>query len=282
MYSGTRPLEGFGIGLRAPHYRDFLEQSPKVDWIEVHTENYFGAGGWDLHVLDTLRADYPLSLHGVALALGSASDEHFANHLEKIRDLAQRFEPARISEHLCWGMVPGRHLNDLLPLPLTTQALRLVCARVDQAQASLGAILLENVSTHLRFAADTLGEAEFLDEVARRTGCGVLLDVNNLYVNQCNHGEDALTAMRAIDPAVVGEVHLAGHLITDDAVIDHHGAPVADAVWALYRAAVARVGAVPTLIEWDTDIPALTVLIDEAETARYVASQALGQGAVHV
>lgn len=286
MYPGTRPLEGFGIGLRAPHYREFLEHRPKVDWIEVHTENYFGAGGWDLHVLETLRPDYPLSLHGVALALGSASDAHFAAHLQKIRDLARRFEPARISEHLCWATVPGRHLNDLLPMPLTTEALRLVCARVDQAQASLGPILLENVSSHLRFAADTLGEAEFLDEVARRTGCGVLLDVNNLFVNQCNHGEDARAAMQALAPAVVGEVHLAGHLITEDSVIDHHGAPVADAVWALYRDCVSRFGAVPTLIEWDTDIPALAVLIDEAETARHIAGRVLGRvldrGSVHV
>ncbi|WP_295406275.1 DUF692 domain-containing protein [uncultured Thiocystis sp.] len=259
MYPGTQPLNGFG--LRAPHYREFLEQRPPVDWIEVHTENYFGAGGWDLQVLETLRADYPLSLHGVALALGSASDEHFAAHLQKIRDLARRFEPARISEHLCWAVVPGRHLNDLLPLPLTAEALRLVCARVDQAQASLGPILLENVSTHLRFAADTLGEAEFLDEVARRTGCGVLLDVNNLYVNQCNHGEDARAAMLAIDPAVVGEVHLAGHLITDDAVVDHHGAPVADAVWALYRDCVAHIGAVPTLIEALLDFKLFLILL---------------------
>lgn len=265
------------MGLRACHYRDFLEQRPSLDWIEVHTENYFGAGGLDLHVLATLRADYPLSLHGVGLGLGSATDEHFAAHLEKVRQVASRFEPARISEHLSWAMVPGRHLNDLLPMPLTTEALQLVCERVDRAQERLGTILLENVSTHLRFAADTLGEAEFLNEVARRTGCGVLLDVNNLYVNECNHGEDATAAMAAIDPAVVGEIHLAGHLVTEDVVVDHHGAPVADPVWALYRDAVARFGAVPTLIEWDTDIPALPVLIAEAKTARRLAGQVLAQ-----
>ena len=278
MQSQLQPLDGFGLGLRACHYRDFLEQRPSVDWIEVHTENYFGAGGWDLHVLQTLRADYPLSLHGVGLGLGSASDEHFAAHLEKIHQVARRFEPARISEHLCWAAVPGRHLNDLLPMPLTTEALHLVCARVGQAQDLLGPILLENVSTHLRFAADTLGEAEFLDEVARRTGCGLLLDVNNLYVNERNHGEDARAAMAAIDPAVVGEIHLAGHLVTEDVVVDHHGARVSDAVWALYRDCVARLGAaVPTLIEWDTDIPALSVLLSEVETARHIARQGLAR-----
>lgn len=275
MHQDTRTLEGFGIGLRACHYRDFLDKRPAVDWIEVHTENYFGAGGWDLHVLDILRADYPLSLHGVALGIGSATDEHYAAHLDKIRQVARRFQPARISEHLCWAMVPGRHLNDLLPMPLTTEALDLVCARVDQAQEALGPILLENVSTHLRFAADTLDEAEFLDEVADRTGCGILLDVNNLYVNQCNHGEDARAAMAAIDSTVIGEIHLAGHLVTEDSVVDHHGAPVADAVWELYRECVALHGAVPTLIEWDTDIPALSVLVAEADRARRTAARVL-------
>lgn len=268
-------LSGFGVGLRACHYREFLEQRPPVDWIEVHTENYFGAGGWDLHVLDMLRVDYPLSVHGVGLGLGSASDEHFAAHIEKVHRVAQRFEPARISEHLSWAAVPGRHLNDLLPMPLTAEALQLVCQRVDQAQDVLGPILLENVSTHLRFAIDTLGEAEFLNEVARRTGCGVLLDVNNLYVNECNHGENARAAMTAIDPVAVGEIHLAGHLVTEDAVIDHHGAAVAEVVWALYHDCVARFGAIPTLIEWDTDIPALSVLLAEAAKARSVAYEVL-------
>lgn len=280
MFPGTRALDGFGIGLRACHYRDFLEHRPAVDWIEVHTENYFGAGGWDLHVLDTLRADYPLSLHGVGLGLGSASDDHFAAHLQEASRVARRFQPALISEHMCWAAVPGRHLNDLLPMPLTSEAFELVCTRVDQAQTILGRILLENVSTHLRFAADTLGEAEFLDAVARRTGCGVLLDVNNLYVNQCNHGEDAHAAMAAIDGALIGEIHLAGHLVTDDVVVDHHGAPVADVVWQLYRDCVARHGALPTLIEWDTDIPALSVLVAEADRARHIAGQVLAREVV--
>ena len=281
MLQRSTTLNGFGIGLRACHYRAFLEQRPSVDWIEVHTENYFGAGGWDLHVLETLRADYALSLHGVGLGLGSAIDEYFEDHLEKVFRVARRFEPALISEHLAWAAIPGRHLNDLLPMPLTTGALQLVCERVDRAQQRLGRILLENVSTHLRFAADTFGEAEFLDEVARRTGCGVLLDVNNLYVNECNHAEDARAAMVAIAPSAVAEIHLAGHLVTPDSVVDHHGAPVADAVWDLYRHCVACFGEIPTLIEWDTDIPALSVLLDEADKARQTTRQVLDRGAGH-
>lgn len=275
MYAGNTALTGFGVGLRAPHYRDFLERRPPVDFIEVHTENFFGRGGFDLHVLETLRADYPVSLHGVGLGLGSATAEHFDRHLARIERLARRFEPARISEHLCWAVVPGRHLNDLLPLPLCDESLALVCERVDRAQGLLGPILLENVSTHLRYAADTWGETEFLNEVARRTGCGLLLDVNNLYVNQRNHGEDARAAMACIDPAVVGEVHLAGHLVTEESVVDHHGAPVADAVWTLYAECVRRIGPAPTLIEWDTDIPPIEDLLAEADRARRMASEAL-------
>jgi uncharacterized protein (UPF0276 family) len=270
------PFLGYGVGLRAPHCREFLEQRPRADWIEVHTENYFGAGGWDLHVLDTLRHDYPLSLHGVGLGIGSATDDFFAAHLEHVAALAERFEPALISEHLCWGAIAGRHFNDLLPLPMTRAALDLVAQRVGRIQDRLGRqILLENVSTSLRFAADEMSETALLAELVRRTGCGVLLDVNNLYVNQCNHGEDALAALAEIPPGTPGEIHLAGHLVTEDAVIDHHGARVAPAVWELYAAAVQRFGAVSTLIEWDTDIPPLAVLLDEAQLAREVAGRSL-------
>lgn len=271
---------GFGVGLRACHYRDFLDRRPAVDWIEVHTENYFGDGGWDLHVLDSLRADYPLSLHGVGLGIGSATDDFFQAHLARTAALVARFEPALVSEHLCWAAIPGRHLNDLLPLPLTGAAFDRVCRRVEAVQAALGRqILIENVSTHLRFRADEMGETDFLARLARRTGCGVLLDVNNLYVNQCNHGEDALAAMEALGELVPGEIHLAGHLVTPESVIDHHGDRVAPAVWALYAEAVRRFGArfgpPSTLIEWDTDIPPLEVLLDEAARARQVAREAL-------
>lgn len=268
---------GFGVGLRAQHYRDFLERRPAVDWLEIHTENYFDQGGWDSHVVEQLRRDYPISLHGVGLAIGSAHG-FSEQHLQRVRDVVQRIEPALISEHLCWGAVGDRHLNDLLPLPLTQEALELVCRRVERIQDVLGRqILLENVSTYLRFLDDAMSEAEFLAAVAARTGCGVLLDINNLFVNQCNHQEDALAALRAIAPHSVGEMHLAGHLVTPDAVIDHHGARVTEAVWALYEAALRRFGPVSTLIEWDTDIPALDVLLSEAQKAREIAAHVQGK-----
>ncbi len=267
------PRLGFGVGLRAPHYREFLQHRPKVDWLEVHTENYLDQGGWDAHVLEQLRRDYPISLHGVGLGIGSARG-FSEQHLQRVRDVVQRIQPALVSEHLCWGAVDDRHLNDLLPMPLTQQALALVCQRVDHVQNTLGRqILLENVSTYLRYRDDALSESEFLAAVAERTGCGVLLDINNLFVNQCNHQEDAMTALETIPPHVVGEMHLAGHLVTPDAVIDHHGDRVAESVWTLYEAAVQRLGAVSTLIEWDTDVPALDVLLSEAESARAIALQ---------
>ncbi|MBN3786772.1 DUF692 domain-containing protein [Burkholderia sp. Ac-20353] len=259
---------GVGIGLRHAHYADFLDAPPAVDWVEVHSENYFGDGGYDLHVLAKVRQDLPVSLHGVGLGLGSAVPLD-AEHLRNLKRLVERIEPAVVSEHLCWGATAAGHLNDLLPMPLTDAALDLVCARVGQLQDVLGRpILLENVSTWLRFDADCYGEAAFLAEVARRAGCGVLLDVNNLHVNQCNHREDALAAIDALPPGVVGEIHLAGHRVTDVAVIDDHGSRVAPAVWHVYDHALRRFGNVPTLIEWDTAIPPLSVLVDEARLAR--------------
>ena len=267
-------LSGAGIGLRAPHYRQFLEQRPRAAWLEVHTENFLDQAGWDFHVLQELRHDYAISLHGVGLGLGSARG-FSEQHLERVRSLVARIEPALVSEHLCWGAVFDRHLNDLLPLALDSAALDLMCERVGRVQDVLGrALLLENVSTYVRFASDSMSEAEFLAELSRRTGCGLLLDVNNLFVNQCNHEEDALAAIAAIAPGTVGEIHLAGHLVTPAAVIDHHGDRVAEPVWRLYEAALARFGAVPTLIEWDTDIPALEVLQDEAAKAQSLLSAA--------
>jgi hypothetical protein len=266
---------GFGVGLRAPHYREFLQHRPAVDWLEVHTENYLNAGGWDANVLEQLRQHYPISLHGVGLGIGSARG-FSEQHLQRVHEVVQRVQPALVSEHLCWGAVDDRHLNDLLPMPLTREALELVCKRVDRVQEVLNRqILLENVSTYLRYRDDAMSEAEFLSAVAERTGCGVLLDINNLFVNQCNHQEDALIALESIPAHIVGEMHLAGHLVTPDAVIDHHGDRVAPPVWDLYEAAVQRFGQVSTLIEWDTDIPALDVLLSEAEQARQIASQAL-------
>lgn len=262
---------GIGIGLRAPHYREFLARRPAIGWIEVHTENYLAHSGRDRDVLETLRQDYALSLHGVGLGLGSVHGFSEA-HLARVRALVRALEPALVSEHLSWGALRERQLNDLLPLQLDRAALDLLDARIGRVQDALGRpILVENVSSYLRFHGDAMSEAAFLAELARRTGCGVLLDVNNLYVNQQNHGEDALAAIAALAPGSVGEIHLGGHLVTEHGLIDHHGDRVADAVWALYRAALARFGPVPALIEWDTDLPSLDVLLDEAETARRIA-----------
>ena len=268
MPQPVHALAGVGVGLRARHYRDFLEHRPSVDWLEVHTENYLACSGWDWHVLQTLRQDYALSLHGVGLGLGSAQG-FSEQHLERVRQLADRIAPALVSEHLSWGAVAQQQLNDLLPLALNAAALDLLCARVGRVQDVLKRpILLENVSTSLRFRDDAMSEAQFLAELSRRSGCGLLLDINNLYVNQCNHGEDARAALLDIPVGSVGELHLGGHLVTDLAVIDHHGATVAEPVWALYEAALQRYGRLPTLIEWDTDVPAIAVLLAEADRAR--------------
>jgi uncharacterized protein (UPF0276 family) len=278
--SAARAPGGVGIGLRHPHYDAFLRAPPPgVDWVEIHSENYFGDGGHDLHVLDTVRRDRPVSLHGVGLGLGSAAALDIG-HLARLSRLVGRIEPTVVSEHLCWGAVAGGHLHDLLPMPLTQAALDLLASRVMQVQDALGRpVLIENVSTYVRFRDDQYGETAFLAELARRTGCGVLLDVNNLYVNQCNHGEDARDAMAALPAHVVGEMHLAGHRVTDVAVIDDHGSRVAPPVWSLYDAALARFGAVPTLIEWDTDVPPLDVLLDEARIARERMAASAGEGA---
>jgi uncharacterized protein (UPF0276 family) len=256
-----------GIGLRASHYERLLEIRPAVSFLEVHSENYFADGGPALAWLERFRAEYPLSLHGVGLSLGSI-DPLDADHLARLKRLADRFEPALVSEHICWSGVGGRHLNELLPLPYTEESLAHVASRVGEAQDYLGRrILVENVSAYLEFASSTIPEGEFVAELARRCGCGVLLDVNNAWVNAVNHGTDARQFLAAIEPASVGEIHLAGFEATDEGLIDTHGAPVSPQVWALYAETIRRFGPRPTLIEWDTNIPALEVLLGEAAKA---------------
>jgi uncharacterized protein len=230
----------------------------------VHSENYFAAGGHDRHVLECVRSDYPVSLHGVGLGLGSAAD--FAvTHLAKLADLAAWIEPALVSEHLCWSAAATQHFNDLLPLPYTDESLALLAGRVELVQDALRRrILVENVSSYVDLGGD-MPEGEFLAALARRTGCGILLDVNNLYVNQHNLGRRALAQIEALHS--VEEIHLAGHLASGDLLIDDHGDRVADAVWQLYETALERFGPLPTLIEWDTDLPALDVLLCEAAKA---------------
>ena len=264
-----------GIGLRAPHYAEVARRRPPLDFLEVHSENFFGAGGAPLAWLERLRPDYPLSLHGVGLSLGSAYplDER---HLQRLASLAARFEPMLVSEHLCWSSVGGRHANDLLPLPFTEEALAHVAARIAHVQQRLGRrILIENVSSYATFPESAIPEWEFLSEVARRAGCGILLDVNNVRVNAANHGFDARTYLRALDPAAIGQYHLAGYEEADGLLIDTHGRPVAAEVWALYEFALARFGPRPALVEWDTDLPALDVLLEEAAKARALAHHAL-------
>jgi uncharacterized protein (UPF0276 family) len=256
-----------GIGLRAPHIREVLDTQPDVGWVEVHSENYFGDGGQSLQLLEQVRHHYPLSLHGVGLSLGS-SDELNPQHLHRLRQLADRIEPGFVSDHISWSSVGGRYFNDLLPIPYTEESLDLVCRHVEQTQEFLGRrILVENASSYLQFSHSTIPEWEFVAQVAHRTGCGVLLDLNNVYVSASNHGFDASTYLRAIPAAAVEEFHLAGHTDTGSLLIDSHGAPVGDAVWALYAEALERFGALPTLVEWDTDIPPLSVLLDEARKA---------------
>lgn len=256
-----------GIGLRAQHYRELLDTLPVIGWLEAHSENYFGLGGPPLYFLEQLRFHYPLSLHGVGLSLGT-TDPLNLDHLRKLKSLIKRFEPALVSEHLVWSSVAGRFLNDLLPLPYTEEALRHICDRIAITQEFLGRqILIENVSSYLQFKASDIPEWEFLAEVYRRSGCGILLDVNNIYVNSVNHDFDPLNYLRAIPRDAVQEIHLAGFDDYNNILIDTHGKPVYPEVWNLYRQTVRRFGRVPTLIEWDTDIPALSILLEEAHKA---------------
>ena len=259
-----------GIGLRTPHVNEVLAQCPDVPFFEVHSENYYLDGGPALASLARIRADYPLSLHGVGMSLGSA-DPLDLSHVEKLRKLIARIEPALVSEHLCWSGIAGRHLNDLLPLPYTDEALALACARVAELQERLGrAVAIENISSYLTFAESTIPEWDFVAALARRTGCKLLLDVNNIYVNATNHGFDADAYVAAIPPDAIAEIHLAGFEEADGCLIDTHSAPVAPDVWALYARTIEHLGSRPTLIEWDTDIPAFAVLQREAATAQRV------------
>ncbi|WP_141287163.1 MNIO family bufferin maturase [Ideonella azotifigens] len=262
-----------GIGLRFPHQSQLLQQLPAVAWLEVHTENYMG-GGAAIAALAGIRQHYPLSLHGVGLSLGSAEGIDLV-HLRQVAEVAERVAPGLISEHLSWSQAGTTWLPDLLPLPMTEESLAVVCRNVDCTQALLRrAILLENPSSYLRFAHSPIPEAEFLAEVCRRTGCGLLLDLNNLQVSAMNHGWDTAAYLQALPTEAVGEMHLAGHSVVEidghTLRIDDHGSPVPPEVWALYRQALQRFGRVPTLIEWDTDLPPLATLLAEADKAQHL------------
>jgi uncharacterized protein (UPF0276 family) len=268
-----RPVPaGAGIGLRSAHHEALVRERPAVGWIEVHTENYFHDGGPHVHALERACDLYPLSLHGVGLGLGS-TDELDRSHLARIRRAVDRFHPALVSEHACWGSHDGEHFNDLLPLPYTDEAARHLASRIAIVQQELGRqILIENLSCYLAFRSSRLTEWEFLSAVAAESGCGLLLDVNNAYVNSVNVGLDARGFIERLPPGSVQEIHLAGHArrtVGDhELLLDDHSCTVSEPVWELYEHAIRRHGAVPTLIEWDTNIPELSVLVGEAARAQ--------------
>ncbi len=275
--AATTPLP-VGIGWRQPHYRALLSQRPALGFIEVHSENFFGDGGPALALLTEARQHYPLSLHGVGLALGSAAGLD-AWHLDQLAGLVERTQPLRVSDHASFARVaaPGGaevlHGSDLLPIAFTDASLSLMVQHVQQVQERLQRpLLVENISAYLRWADDHLAEPEFFNALARRSGCGLLLDVNNLVVNSLNRGAadpvaDACAWVDAVEPGIVGEIHLAGYHDGGTLVIDDHGSPVHEPVWQVYRHALRRLGPVPTLIEWDTDIPAFEVLLGQASLA---------------
>jgi uncharacterized protein len=260
-----------GIGLRFQHHQAVLEGPPDVAFMEVHTENYMG-GGAPIRCLEAVRRDYPVSLHGVGLSFGSAEGLDPV-HLERIRQVADRIEPALMSEHIAWSVSGGNYLADLLPLPMTEEALGVVCRHVDEMQNTLRRkILVENPSTYMQFRHSTIPEWEFMAAVAARTGCGILCDINNIFVSAKNHGWDASAYVAALPIEAIGEIHLAGHSVrqlADGASlrIDDHGSCVADEVWSLYAEALRRFGPIPTLIEWDNKVPPLDVLVGQARHA---------------
>ena len=261
-----------GVGLKPEHCRDILETAPDIGWFEVHAENYMGEGGPPHYYLSAIRERYPVSLHGVGLSIGGSAPLD-REHLDRLKALIARYQPSLFSEHLAWSSHDGVYLNDLLPLPYTEETLARVCAHIDEVQEALGRrMLLENPSTYVAFADAAMSEVAFLREVVRRTGCGLLLDVNNVFVQSVNHGFDAGAFIDDFPIEHVGEVHLGGHAADSDddgsaLLIDDHGHEVADAVWDLYAHALARSGPKPTLIEWDNDVPAWEVLFAEAKRA---------------
>ncbi|MCW5889129.1 MAG: DUF692 domain-containing protein [bacterium] len=270
------PHLGHGIGLRTTHYPRVVDDGVRADWFEVISENFMIPGGWPLRVLETVRADRPVVLHGVSLSLG-ATDPLNDTYLAELRALADRVEPAWVSDHLCWGSFGRHYAHDLLPLPYTEEALAHVAGRIAAVQERLGRrILVENVSSYVAFTHATMAEWEFLAAVAERADCGVLLDVNNVYVSARNHGFDPEAYLAGVPAGRVGQIHLAGHTDHGTHVLDTHDAPVRDEVWALYRSAVRRFGGVATLVEWDDHIPPVEAVLAEAERARAIETEVLG------
>ena len=261
-----------GVSLKPKHYHTVLETMPKVGWFEIHPENYMGKGGPPHKYLTAIRGHYPLSMHGVGMSLGSACGIDEA-HLNALSELVKRYEPEQVSEHISWSYANGIFLNDLLPLPYHQESLQVMSANIDRVQTALGrTILVENPSAYIDFNTSTWCEPEFLHELVKRSGCGLLLDVNNIYVSACNQGFDPYDYLSRIPNEVVGEIHLAGHAVQNvDGVeirIDDHGSPVKDPVWQLHEATLSQLGKPhPVLIEWDTDVPEFPVLLEESMKA---------------
>lgn len=266
-----------GIGLRGPHHQAFLEDTPDIAWLEVHSENYMAPDSVAAGALMSIRDRYPISLHGVGLSIGSTDLLNTA-HLSRLRQLIERIEPGIVSEHLSWSSIDGEYLHDLLPLPYTEEALRHFVSRVDAVQTALAkTIAIENVSSYLQYAHSTISEPEFLAELAARTGCGIVLDINNVYVSASNHGFSPIDYIEAVPSRHVAEVHLAGHsqqrFHGRPILVDTHDGPVCEDVWSLFRAAYPRLTHVPVLIEWDARLPELEILIAEAQKAQRIMDQ---------
>jgi len=270
---------GFGLGLRTAHYSSFLGERQPIDWLEIISENYLVPGGKPLQMLDRIRAEYPMVMHGVSLSIGAVAGPDPV-YLQQLRALIARVQPLWVSDHLCWTGVHGRQMHDLLPLPYTEEALRLVARNVQQVQEALGRrLVLENVSSYIEYASSAMSEAQFLRELCARTDCLLLVDLNNIHVSAVNHGFSALAYLDELPAAHVQQFHLAGHSDHGDHLIDTHDHPVADPVWTLYRQALQRFGAVPTMIERDDSIPPLAELVAELDTARALAAKTLLQAA---
>lgn len=281
MTAASVPLRksspGFGLGLRPVHYPDFLREPQPVDWLEIISENYMIPGGKPLAMLDAIRERYPLAMHGVSLSIGS-TDGLDSGYLAELQKLVRHVEPLWVSDHLCWTGVQGRNSHDLLPLPYSEEALRLVVAHVRQVQDLLGRrLLLENVSSYLNYRSSEMTEWEFLREVAEQADCLLLLDINNIYVSSINHGFNALDFLNHLPAERVQQIHLAGHSDHGDYIVDTHDHPVAEPVWALYRESCQLFGEVATMIERDDNIPGLEELLAELDRARLISTEAFAE-----
>jgi len=265
------PADPVGVGLRSAHYEDILNTKPSIGWFEIHPENYF-CGGLHKHFLDQIAQDYPLSMHAVGLSLGADQPVN-TMHLANLKTLIDRYNPIMVSDHVAWSASGNAHLNDLLPLPYTNESLQKLCSNIHQVQDTIGrSILVENPSTYIAFKDNDMSEPEFMNTLCKVTGCGMILDVNNIYVQSHNHGICAQEYINAINVSHVGEIHLAGHIEKKfgdhSLLIDTHNKNICDDVWRLYDYTLQKTGTKPTLIEWDQDVPALQTLLDEATRAR--------------